>query len=586
MKFMIALVSVMAMYTSAVMAEFSAKEEFKSVINTDPVISKKFDYIFQGHQPEIVQVAEGVYLAKSFGQGNAVLVEGDDSAAIFDVGDSYEHGQAMLAELRKYTQKPIKAVIYSHFHFDHIFGGKAWIDAADKDVQIIAHESTAKYLNERVSAMAPRTDWGLAMQFGLFLDESCAVGEGPLCSGVHGIQFPRVGSTKGHKRHVIYPNRTFRDRLTLDLGNLEIELIHSPSETPDNIIMWIPKRKTILTGDSLTPTLPPIFTARGQRVRDPEGYLSSLDLMRSLNPEHVVPSHGPAFSGPLAQNVLMTYRDAVAFMYHQTVRMINKGMGPEEIASKLVLPPQLANHPLLGTWYNDLQTQVRGIYGYLVGHYNDVAEMALLAPETEDANMIALAGGPQPYLKKLQAAYDNGDYTWVARAASHLIRVEPENQAIKDLKANALRVLAGQSISGSHRHFYLQHAAALEGLIDVTMKARFSADDVSTVPVDSLIKQIPFRLDVSTAMQKKQSYTVNINDSKQTYVIQLRSGIAEVFNADENTKADISMDSQSFRLFYIGLLSLDEGFEQGKIKGDKALATSFFSHFDWPKNAK
>ncbi|MCW8863889.1 MAG: MBL fold metallo-hydrolase [Colwellia sp.] len=585
-KSVIVLVSAMTIYNSGAQAEFIAKEEFKSVINTDPVISKKFDYIFQGHQPEIVKVAEGVYLAKSFGQGNAVLVEGDDSAAIFDVGDSYEHGKAMLTELRKHTKKPIKAVIYSHFHFDHIFGGKAWIEAADKDVQIIAHESTAKYLNERVSAMAPRTDWGLAMQFGLFLDESCAVGEGPLCSGVHGIQFPRVGSTKGHKRHVIYPNRTFRDRMTLDLGNLEVELIHSPSETPDNIIMWIPKRKTILTGDSLTPTLPPIFTARGQRVRDPEGYLSSLDLMRSLNPEHVVPSHGPAFSGPLAQNVLMTYRDAVAFMYHQTVRMINKGMGPEEIASKLVLPPQLANHPLLGTWYNDLQTQVRGIYGYLVGHYNDVAEMPLLAPETEDTNMIALAGGPKPYLKKLQAAYDNGDYTWVARAASHLIRIEPENQAVKDLKASALRVLAGQSISGSHRHFYLQHAAALEGLIDVTMKARFSADDVSTVPVDSLIKQIPFRLDVSTAMQKKQSYTVNINDSKQTYVIQLRSGIAEVFNADENSKADISMDSQSFRLFYIGLLPLDEGFEQGKMKGDKALAVSFFSHFDWPKNAK
>jgi len=44
-------------------------------------------------------------------------------------------------------------VIYSHYQFDHLFGCKAWVEAAEEDVQIIAHESTVKYLNERVSAL-------------------------------------------------------------------------------------------------------------------------------------------------------------------------------------------------------------------------------------------------------------------------------------------------------------------------------------------------------------------------------------------------------------------------------------------------
>jgi alkyl sulfatase BDS1-like metallo-beta-lactamase superfamily hydrolase len=574
------------LHSGAVYAEFEPKAEYQSIIATDPKIRQVFSQLFLGmNKPQVDRVAEGVFLARGFGQGNAVILEGEDGVVVFDTGDSYEHGKAMLAAFRAHSTKPIKAVIYSHYHFDHVFGCKAWVEAADEDVQIIAHESTLRYLNERVSALAPRTDWGLAMQFGMYLDENCAVGEGPLCSGLMGIQFPRIGSAKGHKRHVIYPNRTFRDRLKLDVAGIQIELIHSPSETPDNILLWWPAKKTVLAGDALVPTLPPIFTARGQRVRDPEGYLKSMDLMRSLRPEHVISSHGPAFSGPAAQEALTNFRDAVAFMYHQTVRLINQGLGPEEIAERLRLPPHLATNWALGQWYNDFQTQIRGIYGYLVGHYHDVAEMPLLSPEVADVNMIALAGGPKPYLQKLQEAYERGDYVWVARAASHLIRTEPDNQAAKDLKASALRVLAARSIAGSHRHFYLQHAAALEGLIEIPMKARFTLDSVSIVPVASLIKNLSFRLDAEKATGKTGRFSIAITDSDESFVIEQRSGVAEVRPNTGSAPIDLSMGSQAFRLFYIGALSLDTGFAEGEMTGDEAKAQAFFELFDWPRQA-
>jgi len=570
----------LTIHTGSVLAEFEAKPEYQSVIKTNPVIAERFGLLLREGRPRVDQVTEGVFLARGFGQGNAVLLEGDDGVVVFDVGDSYEHGKAMLAALREYTDKPIKAIVYSHFHFDHVFGSKAWTEAADPDVQIIAHESTVRYFDERVSALAPRR---LSMQFGMHLDETCEVGDGPLCSGVHGIQFPRVGSAKGHKRHVIYPNRTFRDRLVLDIAGLSIELIHSPSETPDNILLWLPEKRTVLTGDSLTPTLPPIFTARGQRVRDPDGYLQSLDTMLALQPEHVVPSHGPAFSGQSAREVLVNYRDAVAFMYHQTVRLINQGMGPEEIATTLRLPSHLADDPLLGQWYNDLQTDIRGIYSYLVGHYHDVAEMPVLSPREADFNMIALAGGPVPYFQKLEEAYDRGDYVWVARAASHLIRTQPDNQKIKDLKASALRMLAARTQAGSHRHFYLQHAAALEGLIDIPVAARFTADDVSTVPVAALVRQLPFRLNADKAIAETGHFSIAISDSNERFVVELRKGVAQVLPAPGDETAEISMDSESFRLFYVGMLSLETGFAEGNMIGNNAKAQSFFKLFDWPR---
>ena len=269
-------------------------------------------------------------------------------------------------------------------------------------------------------------------------------------------------------------------------------------------------------------------------------------------------------------------------MYHQTVRLINQGMGPEQIATRLSLPPHLADNLLLGQWYNDLQTDIRGIYGYLVGHYNDVAEMPLLSPEVADLNMIALAGGPEAYLKKLQEADERGDHVWVARAASHLIRTEPDNQAAKNLKASALRVLAARTVAGSHRHFYLQHAAALEGRIDISMVARFSAEDVATVPVAALIRQLPFRLDAEKAVGQEGRLSLAITDTDQRFLIEQRNGVAEVLSGAGEEPIDLSMDSQAFRLFYIGMLSLETGFDGGEMTGDREKARSFFDLFDWP----
>lgn len=557
-------------------------DEFRSVIETDPAVHERFALLLQESQPRVDQVSEGVFLARGFGQGSAVLVEGQHSALVFDVGDSYEHARAMLDALEPLASKPIRYIVYSHYHFDHVFGGQAWVEAAADDVQIVAHERTVRYLDERVSALAPRTDWGLAMQFGMHLDERCTVGEGPLCSGVMGIQFPRIGSTKGHRRHVVYPNRLVKDRLRLDLGELEVELIHAPSETPDNLVLWIPDRATVLTGDALTPTLPPLFTARGQRVRDPEEWIVAIDLMRSLKPQHVVPSHGPAFSGELATKVLSNYRDAIAFMYHQTVRLINRGHGPEEIASELTLPVHLHDNPYLGQWYNDFQTNIRGIYGYLVGHYHDVAELALLPPADEARAMVALAGGEEAYLHRLREAYDRGEFTWVARASSHLIRQKPGNSEVKKLKAAALRVMAARSVAGSQRHFYLQHAAALEGLIEIPISARVSEDDLSTVPIETLIRQLPFRLDAQAAAGRGDRFTLEITDSATRYTIELRRGVAEVVEAVQSDRSQLSASSRDFRRFFTGELELEAGFSEKKFAGDVSATTAFFRLFDWP----
>ena len=73
----------------------------------------------------LLQVTDGVYMAIGFAIANSILLEGPEGVVIVDVTESLESGQEVLRAFRKITQKPIKALIYTHNHADHIYGAEA-----------------------------------------------------------------------------------------------------------------------------------------------------------------------------------------------------------------------------------------------------------------------------------------------------------------------------------------------------------------------------------------------------------------------------------------------------------------------------
>ena len=100
--------------------------------------------------------------------------------------------------------------------------------------------------------------------------------------------------------------------------------------------------------------------------------------------------------------------------------------------------------------------------------------------------------------------------------------------------------------------------------------------------VASLIKNLSFRLSAEEAVEQRSRFIMAITDSNENFVIEQRNGVAEVRSGTGDEPVDLSMDSQAFRLFYIGKLSLDTGFAEGQMTGDKAKARAFFDLFDWP----
>ncbi len=94
--------------------------------------------------PGVYQVAESVYLAYGYALTSPAMIVGSEGVIIVDPPEDVDKGRRTLEEFRKFSDKPVKAVIYSHWHIDHYAGVAAFAsleDAASGDVMIIAHKN-------------------------------------------------------------------------------------------------------------------------------------------------------------------------------------------------------------------------------------------------------------------------------------------------------------------------------------------------------------------------------------------------------------------------------------------------------------
>src|SRR5210317_630175 len=127
-------------------------------------------------RPEVIEVTDGVYVAIGFGLANCILLEGDDGVVIVDAMESEEAAVTVKEAFSKITSKPVKALIFTHYHSDHTNG--ATIMAGDDNPDIYAHAATSYYM-ERIGTITRETTYRRAMrQFGTLLPEGGVINAG------------------------------------------------------------------------------------------------------------------------------------------------------------------------------------------------------------------------------------------------------------------------------------------------------------------------------------------------------------------------------------------------------------------------
>lgn len=409
---------------------------------------------------EVIEVVDGVYVAVGYGLANSILIEGDDGAIVVDTMESRRAAEAVKAEFDKITDKPIVAIIYTHNHYDHVMGAAVF---ADEGTEIYAHEALMPAIERSQKVLRNAMMARNVRQFGILLPESMHRGAG--------IGPRLVLDDFGAASQFLPPTKTVGDgRTRLNIAGVELELVHAPGETPDQLYVWLPKQRALLCGDNYYLAFPNLYAIRGTPYRDPRSWADSLDIMIAEEPEYLIPSHTDPIRGKEAvREVLTDYRDAIRSVIDQTFAGMNAGLGVEEIVDSVRLPEHLASKPYLQETYGTVPWSVRAICTGSLGWFDgNPTRLFPLSQVDRAEHMVKLAGGEEALLKQVREALDKGDAQWAAELADNLIVLAKEPGEAHALKAKALIALAAQQTSMNARNYYLSSARDLERAVRIS----------------------------------------------------------------------------------------------------------------------
>ncbi|GLR17236.1 alkyl/aryl-sulfatase [Portibacter lacus] len=403
--------------------------------------------------PDIIKLNENVYVAVGYDGSNASMVIGDEGVVIVDALRALGAAENVAGKFREISDKPVKAVVYTHGHADHTGGATAFIGES-KDVKVIAREGFKEELQENspVEAILKIRN-GRQFGRGLKAEDVINRGVGP---GI--TSSDRVG--EGY----IKPNTTFQGELKINLAGIDFELYAADGETNDELFVWIPGFETLFTGDNYYKSFPNLYAIRGSQYRDVKSWGESIQKMASFPVAYLVPGHTRPLSGKdeVHEN-LTNYSDAILSVFDQTIDAMNKGYSLQQTVDSVRLSDDLIHQPNLQEFYGSVPWGVRSIYLHYVGWFDgNPSNLNPLSGSEEARRIIELAGGEQAMYKQLNDAIATGDYQWGLQLADYLMQTDYQKQSVINSKITLLRALASQQINAPARNYYLSYAYELE----------------------------------------------------------------------------------------------------------------------------
>ncbi|MEN6617268.1 MAG: MBL fold metallo-hydrolase [Syntrophorhabdus sp.] len=217
-----------------------------------------------GAAERLTRIAENVYSyvgvkngskANSFG-ANAGIIIGNDGIIVVDTLISAKEAQRFIKDIRAISDKPIRYVVNTHYHLDHVFGNSEFVKLGaviiaqdnDKAAMLRSAEETLKNIN----------------RYGMNQEDM-------------------AGTTAA------YPVITYGDRMTIDIGGQIVDLIHARySHTSGDTLVYLRDKKILFTGDILFTDYHP-FLGEGNI----EEWAKELDDIRTMDVEKIIPGHGP-----------------------------------------------------------------------------------------------------------------------------------------------------------------------------------------------------------------------------------------------------------------------------------------------------
>ncbi|MFZ9730651.1 MAG: alkyl sulfatase dimerization domain-containing protein [Ilumatobacteraceae bacterium] len=417
----------------------------------------------------------GVWSLVGNGLSNQTFVKARDGVIAIDTGESIEEMREALRELRAVERAPIAGVIYTHFHY--VDGTAAILEDAGATgdgksgatgdgrsgakLQIVGHKRIASNRTRASAEIGPAYSRGLVEQFAIALPA-----DGP--DGLVNVGLGRFYRNPEHapftSGHLPVTQELDDTSGTFTLAGETIEWAHCPSDADDSVNFYFSSRG-LCVHNTVWPVLFNVYAIRGEEYRDPRVLLRGFDQVLAWEPEHLVGAHGPAISGKKQIRERVTRsRDAIQFLWDQTVRGINKGWTADEIADRVKLPAACDADYLTSELYGVAEHHVRQIFAGLRGWFDgDETKLFPLAPAERYQKLIDGFGGRNEVRTQAAAALDANDVRWATELAGWLARTPEATGDDRALLARCMRTIGERTPAANIRNWALTRARHLDG---------------------------------------------------------------------------------------------------------------------------
>ena len=351
---------------------------------------------------DLEELASGVGFVPSFANVSAFAT--DDGLLLVDTG-SLPLARMVHGSIRTWSPAPLHTAVYSHGHIDHVFGVPVFEEEAAANgwraPHVLAHEALPHRF-DRYILTAGYNEVINRRQFG-FTD----------------LRWPT---------EYRYPDETYRDHHSVDVGGVRFELHHARGETDDHTWTWVPDRRVLCCGDLFIWASP--NAGNPQKVqRYPKEWAVALRQMADLGAEWLLPGHGlPIAGADRIRQALAETAELLEHLHDETVAMMNEGAGLDEIVHTVQAPAHLLERPYLQPVYDEPEFVVRNVWRLYGGWYDGNPSRLKPAPDAALAAELAeLAGGVERLAERALSLADAGELRLAAHLAEVAVQAAPNN---------------------------------------------------------------------------------------------------------------------------------------------------------------
>lgn len=534
----------------------------------------------------LFEITDGLYQVRSFDIANMTLIRGETGWIVVDPLTSSETSRAALALANRHLgERPVVAVIHTHSHADHFAGVLGVVtpeQVASGAVTVVAPEHYVdESLSENVLAgnvMNRRATY----MYGNLLPPSPT---GFITTGLGAAL--SMGSTG-----FVVPNDTVRSTgETRRIDGIDIEFQMTPgTEAPAEFVFYLPQFEALCMAEITSHHLHNVYTPRGAQVRDALAWSrqiqESIDLFGNRLVIQFASHHWPIWGREAAVEYLIKQRDLYKYIHDQTLRLANHGYTMDEIAEQVHLPDALGREFYNRGYYGTVHHNVRAVYVKYLGFFDgNPARLYRHPPVEAGRRYVEFMGGADAVVQKARAAFDAGDYRWVAEVLDHVVMAEPHHEAARALLADALEQLGYQAESGPWRNFFLSGALELRHGSPRTGTAFVPSEGMArAIPLHNLFDTMAVRLNGLRAAGVSLSFNLDFSDTPEQYLLSIRHGVLHAFakRRDESADATLSISALNFKRMIMGLTTAADLIAGGElsVQGDLGALAALRDLFD------